>query len=123
MLKPGGHFVLIEAFTDGIDNLNRARTELGLPENMVPPYNLWFDTRHFLSVVNGLFEIVPAEGNGIPPRNFLSSHYFISRVLYPAVTQRDVIYNTEFVRFFRFLPPQGDFSPIQLYLMRKRSAE
>jgi hypothetical protein len=30
------------------------------------------------------------------------------------------MYNTEFVQFFRFLPPQGDYSPIQLYFMRKR---
>jgi ubiquinone/menaquinone biosynthesis C-methylase UbiE len=121
VLKPGGHLVLIEAFTDGIENLNRARTELGLAENTVPPYNLWFDRRHFLSVVEDLFEeVARGDRNHIPPRNFLSSHYFISRVLYPAVTQREVMYNTEFVQFFRFLPPQGDYSPIQLYFMRKR---
>jgi SAM-dependent methyltransferase len=123
VLKPGGHVVLIEAFTDGNANLNRARTEIGLAENTVPPYNLWFEKERFLSVTRDLFEEVDGDRTRIPPSNFLSSHYFISRVLYPAVTQREVMYNTEFVRFFRFLPPQGDFSPIQLYFMRKRSAE
>jgi ubiquinone/menaquinone biosynthesis C-methylase UbiE len=122
VLKPGGHLVLIEAFTDGADNLNRARAELGLPENAIPPFNLWLEKPAFLALAETLFD-EPARNVGapLPPRNFLSSHYFISRVLYPAVTRREVLYNTEFVRFFRFLPPQGDYSPIQLYFMRKRS--
>jgi ubiquinone/menaquinone biosynthesis C-methylase UbiE len=120
VLKPGGHLVLIEAFIEGIQNLNGARTEVGLSENTVPPYNLWFDTQRFLSVVSDLFEEIDGgEEGSLPPRNFLSSHYFVSRVLYPAVTKREVMYNTEFVRFFRFLPPQGNYSPIQLYFLRK----
>jgi ubiquinone/menaquinone biosynthesis C-methylase UbiE len=120
VLKPGGHLVLIEAFTDGADNLNRARAELGLSENPIPPHNLWFDKQEFVSLVEALFEEPTANGSAeLPPRNFLSSHYFISRVLYPAVTRREVLYNTEFVRFFRFLPPEGDYSPIQLYFLRK----
>jgi hypothetical protein len=111
--------VLIEAFTDGLDNLNRARQELGLPPNRVPEHNRWFEKERFLQVVAPLFEDV-GEADGVPPRTFLSTHYFISRVLYPAVTRREVLYNTEFVRFFRFLPPQGDYSPIQVFLLRKR---
>jgi ubiquinone/menaquinone biosynthesis C-methylase UbiE len=120
VLKPGGHLVLIEAFTDGADNMNRARAELGLPENSIPPHNLWFDKPAFLALVETLFEEATANGSPeLPPRNFLSSHYFVSRVLYPSVTKREVLYNTEFVRFFRFLPPQGDYSPIQMYFLRK----
>lgn len=118
VLKPGGHLVLLEAFTDGLANLNRAREELGLPPNQVPPFNRWFDKGWFVHITAALFEergTVP----GVPPRTFLSTHYFISRVLYAAVTKREVLYNTEFVRFFRFLPPQGDYSPIQLFLLRK----
>jgi SAM-dependent methyltransferase len=124
VLKPGGHLVLIEAFTDGADNLNRARAEVGLPANPIPPHNLWFDKPAFTSLVETLFEEPIANGSPeLPPRNFLSSHYFVSRVLYPAVTRREVLYNTELVKFFRFLPPQGDYSPIQLYFMRKEPAQ
>jgi ubiquinone/menaquinone biosynthesis C-methylase UbiE len=118
VLAPGGTAVLVEAFTDGLENLNRARLELGLPENRVPEHNLWFDKQRFLEVASSLFED-PGPAEGVPPRNFLSSHYFISRVLYAAVTRQEILYNTEFVRFFRFLPPQGDYSPIQLFLLRK----
>jgi ubiquinone/menaquinone biosynthesis C-methylase UbiE len=119
VLRPGGHLVLIEAFTDGLENLNRAREELGLPPNPVPHHNLWFDKDRFLSSIGGRFEPVSPDDPNLPPRNFLSSHYFISRVLYPAITRREVLYNTEFVKFFRFLPPQGEYSPIQLFLLRK----
>ena len=119
-LASGGHLVLIEAFTDGLANLNLARVQLGLAENVVPAFNLWIDKEAFLTAVDGLFEIASDTDPGpLPGRNFLSSHYFISRVLYPSVTKREILHNTEFVKFFRFLPPQGNFSPIQLYFLRK----
>lgn len=121
VLRPGGYLVLIEGFTDGLANLNRARGQLGLPDNQVPYHNLWFEKEVFLEAVGGRFELVgDANGTtGVPPTNFLSTHYFVSRVLYPAVTRAEIQYNTDFVKFFRFLPVQGDYSPIQLYFMRK----
>jgi SAM-dependent methyltransferase len=123
VVKPGGFAVLIEGFTDGLAHLNRARSELGLPDNQVPYHNLWFEKERFLSLLEGRFHDVRSNGAGdLPPRNFLSSHYFISRVLYPAVTKREILYNTEFVKFFGFLPPQGEFSPIQLYFLQRTLA-
>ena len=120
VLKPGGHLVVVEGFTNGLANLNRARVELGLAENVVPDFNRWFDEEVFLAATEGFFELVSdADPSALPSRNFLSTHYFISRVLYPSVTTREILHNTEFVKFFRFLPPQGDFSPIRLYFMRK----
>ena len=121
VLKPGGHLVLIEGFTDGLENLNRARGQLGLQDNQVPYHNLWFEKERFFEAVRGRFELVgDANGvTGIPPSNFLSTHYFISRVFYPAVTRAEIQYNTDFVKFFRFLPVQGDYSPIQLFFMSK----
>jgi len=122
VLIPEGHLILIEAFTDGLDNLNRARMELGLAENRIPPHNLWFSKELFLKFICNIFHIVtPAklEQQCLPRSNFLSSHYFISRVVYPCLTKREVLYNTEFVKFFRFLPPQGNYSPIQFFLLQK----
>lgn len=122
VLKSRGLLVLIESFSDGLENLNRARNELGLPDNVVPHHNLWFDKTDFLATISKLFEIVSDEElirEGMLTTNFLSSHYFLSRVVYPSVTQREVLYNTEFVKFFKFLPPVGNFSPIQLFVLRK----
>jgi hypothetical protein len=52
--------------------------------------------------------------------NFLSSHYFVSRVLYPAVLKGDLVRNSEFTKFFSFLPPAGNYSAIQAHLLKKR---
>jgi ubiquinone/menaquinone biosynthesis C-methylase UbiE len=121
VLRPGGHFICIEAFTDGLEQLNEARQELGLEPNVVPHHNIWFDKEWFLRIMDPLFSFVNLdEGGPLPPPNFLSSHYFISRVLYAAVTKREIIYNTHFVRFFSFLQPVGNYSPIQFYVLRRK---
>ncbi len=124
VLAPGGLFVCLEAFTDGLAELNRAKEELGLEGQTPPHHNRWMEKEHFFAATAGLFEPVPEEERraaGIPPENFLSSHYFVSRVLYPAVTRAEIRHNTAFVEFFGFLPPIGNFSPIQLLLLRKPS--
>ena len=123
VLRPGGFAILVEAFTDGLANLNRARDELGLPANEAPYHNLWFEKERFLSYLEGRFRFVGGTADGsLPAQNFLSSHYFVSRVLYPSVTKREVLYNTEFVKFFRFLPPYGEYSPIQIFFLQKTVA-
>ena len=44
----------------------------------------------------------------------------MSRAVYPSVTKREVLYNTHFVKFFSVLPPMGNYSPIQVYLLKRR---
>lgn len=123
VLKPGGHYICIEAFTDGLSEMNTARDELGLPPIPQAHHNLWFDKDWFREVVGKHFSVVDLEASpGLPPSNFLSSHYFVSRVLYPSVSRREPLYNTSFVKFFRFLPPIGNFSPIQLFLLRRNAS-
>ncbi len=123
VLAPGGHYVCIEAFTDGLTELNRAREELGLPPNDMPYHNLWFDKPWFLDTIARDFEIVDLSVErdpSLPTPNFLSSHYFVSRVLYPAITRAPILYNTQLVKFFSFLPPIGNYAAIQLYLLRRK---
>ena len=120
VLKPAGHLILVEAHAEGLANLNTAREELGLPANAAPYHNRWFEAGELDSHTRDRFVLVEAGDGDVPARNFLSTHYFVSRVLYPAVTRAEIRYNTEFVKFFRFLPPQGSFSPIQLHVLRKR---
>lgn len=123
VLRPGGHYLCIEAFTDGLSELNHARDELGLAPNEMPYHNLWFDKPWFLETIAPDFEVVDLSRHrdpSLPGPNFLSSHYFVSRVLYPAVTNRPIIYNTHLVKFFSFLPPMGNYAPIQFYLLQKK---
>lgn len=123
VLRPGGHFLCIEAFTDGLAELNAAQAELGVKQNVQPHHNMWFDKDWFLDTVEPFFDVVDlatAQDPSLPSPNFLSSHYFMSRVVYPSITKRDVVYNTHFVKFFSFLPPLGNYSPVQLYLLLRR---
>jgi len=123
VLARGGHYLCIEAFTDGLAELNQARAELGLPPNDMPYHNLWFDKAWFLDTIAPDFEVVDLSTHRdptLPTPNFLSSHYFISRVLYPAITKAPIVYNTHLVKFFSFLPPIGNYAAIQFYLLRRK---
>jgi ubiquinone/menaquinone biosynthesis C-methylase UbiE len=123
VLRPGGYYLMIEAFTDGLELSNKARKQLGL-EPINPPYhNRFMDKAEVLAKAGSLFQ-GPPDGAAPPvASNFLSNYYFLSRVFYPAVTRAEVVRNSEFVLFFSQLlgdrPPVGDYSPIQALLFRK----
>ena len=122
LLREGAHCILIEGFADGFDNMNRARIELGLKPLDMPYHNLFFDKSWFENIVEGLFRMKrPAEFGdaSLPEFNFLSSHYFMSRVVNSCLTRREDLRNTEFVKFFSFLPPIGNYAPVQLFVLQK----
>jgi ubiquinone/menaquinone biosynthesis C-methylase UbiE len=121
ILRPGGHFLMIECFTDGLDNNNKAREECGLEKLKEAYHNRYFEKEQFLGSIGELFSIVqPPEGSPTLQMNFLSSHYFVARVLHPLVTKGTAVKNTEFVKFFSMLPPFGNYSPIQSFILQKR---
>jgi SAM-dependent methyltransferase len=126
MLKPTGYFLMIECFNDGLQNNNRARREMGL-DDIAPAYhNLYFDKEELYAGIRDL--LIPADPEDIDPdcgmmlfpSNFLSSHYFVARVLHPLLTKGEWIRNTEFVNFFSFLPPYGNYSPVQSLIFKKK---
>lgn len=125
ILKPNGYYLMIECFTDGLENNNKARQELGLNEIESAYHNLYFDKNKVFDEIRDVFRVVePAEfegdtASGSLQSNFLSSHYFVARVLHPLVTKGEWIRNTEFVKFFSFLPPVGNYAPIQAYVLVK----
>src|SRR6185295_9654873 len=58
VLKKGGFYFMVESFTDGFDNLNKARRELGLDSIPVAHHNLYFDKPSFTEFVSPLFNVV-----------------------------------------------------------------
>lgn len=124
VLRRGGHYLMIECFTDGLANNNKARRECGLPDIPEAYHNKYIDREAFLEAIRGKFVLLdPAQfrkrGGPELRTNFLSSYYFISRVLYPAVTKGEVARNSEMAKFFSFLPPIGQYSPIQALVLRR----
>jgi len=125
VLKPGGYYFMMEGFSDGWENNNKARKECGLPELKVSFHNKYFEKVAFLEFIKDMFAVVEPIEFGVQweksfPQNFLSSHYFIARVLHALVTKGGDLMNTEFVNFFSFLPPIGNYSPIQLYILKNK---
>ncbi|MGH3788106.1 MAG: class I SAM-dependent methyltransferase [Pseudonocardiaceae bacterium] len=127
VLRPGGYYLMIEGFLEGLSLNNKARQEVGLEPLKEAFHNRYFSEDIFTRL-GAAFEVIPpaafnpeALSLGIQ-NNFLSSHYFIARVLHPLVTKGEWIRNTEFVRFFSTLPPSGDYSPIKAFILRRRGS-
>jgi len=115
-LKPGGKLLLLEAYKDGLAELNRARGEVGLAP--VPPayHNLHLEKEKVAEFLQ------TKKVRLVEENNFLSSYYFGSRVLYPALAQfakKEVAYNSAFGSFFAALPPAGNFSHIKLLVFER----
>jgi ubiquinone/menaquinone biosynthesis C-methylase UbiE len=120
MLKPGGHFICIEGFANPLRQLNEARIEFCLPPIPMPTVNRWFEDEDFADYIKEKFDVISA--SDLPPPNFLSSHYFITRVFHDAIRPTEgKLRNTHFARFFAdALPPIGDYAPVKLFLLRRR---
>lgn len=129
VLRRDGYAVLIEAFEDGLQNLNEARAELGLPPTPMSPQNRWFKPGELERSTSGLFTPVSEiGGRQVTARNFLSTHYFVSRVLHALLLSlrealpdgfHGPVRNTHFVRLLSSaLPAHGNYASIQFVCLR-----
>ncbi len=55
ILRKGGHYVMLEAFNDGLNELNKARKSLGLKKINPAWHNLYFDKKKLESHIKGKF--------------------------------------------------------------------
>lgn len=116
--KTGGAFVFIESFSSPLARLNKARSEFDLPPILPAHHNLYL-TDDFFNVPG----LSPSKIDGLfVPPNFLSTHYYVSRVLHPGLNKdKPSMRNSEFVSFFSRALSQnvGDYSPLKLYCFEK----
>ena len=107
LLKPGGLLIAIEAFSSGLDLINQARAEFNLEAVSMPYHNYYLNENFFLQS-----EKIKQVNLGVS-EYFLSTHYYLSYVFYPAMCQStNANFNRSsfFVKFFdRLLPNQGQF--------------
>lgn len=115
--KPGGRLLFLEGFMSSLERLNEARGEFDLPR--IP------QAHHNLYLPDDFFEVPrlkPVGTDGPTPPNFLSTHYYVTRVLHPVFTQNKAFKrNSEFVRFFTAALNQnaGDYSSLKLHMFEK----
>jgi SAM-dependent methyltransferase len=116
--RPGGMLIFFEAFSAALENLNLARDEIGLDPINPAHHNLYLD--------EGFFDhpgLTPySSKEKFAPPNFLSTHYFVTRVLHPIYLQdRPFKRNSEFVKFFSGALKEntGDYSPLKLFVFSR----
>lgn len=122
ILKKEGIFIMMEAFDDGLKELNSARKALGLKK--IPPawHNFYFNKKKLKKIFGGKFrDAVSKSKTKFNYQSFLSSYYFGSRVIYPALIEgkNKIIYNNDFAKFFSLIPNYGNYSQIQLCEVQK----
>ena len=115
--EPGGRLLFLECFMSSLERLNEARGEFDLPR--IP------QARHNLYLPDGFFKIPqlePVGAEGPNPPNFLSTHYYVTRVFHPVFTRNKVFKrNSEFVKFFTpaLNKNAGDYSSLKLHMFEK----
>lgn len=117
-LAEGGHYLCIENFVEGHDAMNAARRAMDLPEIPVRWHNVFFREGEFLAATRPYFSVVAT-------RNFASSYYFATRVVYSKLCQlrgEEPDYEHEVHRLAVNLPWTGDFSPVRLLVLRRVAA-
>jgi SAM-dependent methyltransferase len=112
----GGALLFIEAFSTSLGTLNEARAEFGFEP--IPP------AHHNLYLPDDFFDnpqLVPFAID-LLPSNFLSTHYYVTRVLHPLFSEGKAFKrNSEFVKFFSGALQQnvGDYAPLKMNAFKK----
>jgi SAM-dependent methyltransferase len=113
-----GIFVFIECFQSGLDNLNAARSEYELERIAPAHHNLYLADDFFEHDELIEYHDLLAEN----AENFLSTHYYVSRVLHElTLGGRPFVRNSHFVNFMSrsLLQNVGDFSPMRAKIFRR----
>jgi len=115
--RAGADLLFVESFQFGLDELNSARKEFMLDPIESAHHNLLLDQEFFDWLKQKNLSI-----NDTVKNNFLSSYYYVARVLHPHLLG-DIKFtrNSHFVKFLSSLINEnfGQYSPVQAYAFRK----
>jgi ubiquinone/menaquinone biosynthesis C-methylase UbiE len=114
--KNNGHYIGIENFLEGQNEMNKIRREMKLPEIAIRWHNLFFKENEFKEDMDKKFRLIDI-------KNFSSSYYFATRIIYSKICQmngEEPNYNHEIHQLAIDLPNFGNFSPIKCIILQKR---
>lgn len=117
LVKTNGILIMMECFESGLNNLNSARNEFDFPP-IAPSYHNLYLTEELVNNELSEFKLIEDD---LPPYNFLSTHYYVTRVLHDLALQgKPFVRNSSFVTFLSSAIPGniGDYSPIKLYISK-----
>jgi len=117
-LEEGGLYLMSESFRTPWVQLNKGRKEMLMDEIPISPHNRYLSDK--LGAV--LDRIGLKEIEGLWPSNYLSTHFYLSRIFSGAVKPKGGVgKNTLFLEFFNEALPAGigNFSPILFRVFKK----
>jgi SAM-dependent methyltransferase len=117
----GGIYLMIESFREPLVELNSARQEMVLSPIEQSYQNRYLSEGHIKAMPRFGLDELPA----MIPRNYLSSHFYITRVFHKGVRpEGGRVKFSRLSNFFRqALPPAvGNYSPILFRVFRKARA-
>lgn len=120
-LQKDGLYLMSESFREPWIELNLARREVGLDQIKQSQHNRYLagNAIDFMAKQLNLKQI-----DGQTAQNFLSTHFYISRVLHPSIRPEGAkIKSSRMVDFFNqaLAPAAGNFSPILFHVFHKRT--
>jgi len=116
--RPSGWYIAIENFVEGQERMNAARRTMGLEDIPVRWHNRYLVEAEFLKAAEPFFDKVHWY-------DFSSAYYLATRVAYSAMCKmrgEEPNYEHEMHRRAVNLPWGGQFSPIRMAGLRRRTA-
>lgn len=117
-VKPGGYYLMIESFIQGLDRTNQMRMKLNLEKIDPPWHNVFMNETIVPTWATDKYSLVKV----VP---FSSTYFFLSRVIYAALARdkgEELRYDSDINLLSCKLPPIGDFGPTRLYLWQHSSS-
>lgn len=117
LLKPQGYLIMIEATTQGYDNMNRLREKFGIPKTPVRWHNKYLDEEKLVPFLKEKFDVIRIS-------NFSSTYYIGSRVIQPILLKpfgKEPSYDSFLNRVFSILPSCGNYGIQKLFICRKKN--
>lgn len=118
VIKPGGTYILSEAFSGSLQRLNALRAIADLSPLPMPKFNLYIDEDWLEQIAGGLFDVERVE-------RFSSPYYVATRFLQELVSETDQPFGfdnaiNELAAGWSVTSRSGDFGIQKAYILRKR---
>ena len=115
LLQEKGIYLMFENSLQALENLNQVRRTFAMPDIQVRWHNIYIDEHKFFYAIAGEFELIETV-------SFASTYYLLSRTLNALLTPpgTEISYMSELNQLSAKLPSLGDFSPVKLFVLRKK---
>jgi ubiquinone/menaquinone biosynthesis C-methylase UbiE len=119
LVKPGGLLLMSEATMQGWEKLNLFRSEWGLDQIPIPPFNTYLDEVKVIETLQSKMELIQIV-------NFASTYFVGTRVIKPLLArllgmeEKVAEPSMHWNKWFAQIPSFGDYGTQKLFIFKKR---